>query len=296
MSKFKGYLFAIISSFNVAVNFIVMKYMLTYVHYSVALAAMFGIASVILMFIVIVRNKGIPVTKIKEHVRYLFLAGFFIGLASIAWSFSIAVLGPETTSFIARLNIPFSVILAFLFLKERLNLYEIIGFCIAFFGVLILSYSSSIVLALSAIVTVFQALAFSFHAFFIKKVIGKTDIWTIIFVRTLLAFLMGYFYAVLTGVDFSLRVPWFVFLLVLVGAINGIVINNYFRYKSLEYIGLSKNALLSSTEPILVSIFAFFILGSRLPIYKYVGGIIVIIGVVIVVLHRRVRNGIMHSS
>ncbi|MBU0757002.1 MAG: DMT family transporter, partial [Nanoarchaeota archaeon] len=219
--------------------------------------------------------------------------GLSIGVASILWSYSISIIGPSMTSFISKLNIPFSILLGVILLKEKLIPKELLGIFVTIIGVFLISYNKDMVIFASAIFTVFQALAFSFHSYFVKRIIDKVDLWLILFGRCFVAVIFLLMFGIVTNTlnfNYTLELKWIIILIL--SPTFGIVLNNFFRYNSLKLIGLSRNAVISSLEPVFTTILSIIILRSGFTMLKYVGGAVILSGLYIVIMTKEKKRAI----
>ena len=247
-------------------------------------------------FVVLFKYKKIPIDEFLKYKKNIIQAGIFIGFASLFWAYSINRLGPATTGFITKLSIPFSIILGVLLLHEKLWTKEIVGIIITFIGVIIISYNKDIKVVMTAIFPITQAMFFSFHSLAVKRIVRKVDIWIILLGRCLIAMIIIMSYNLITGsLSMPEQVSNFMIFLVIITPFFGIVLNNYFRYTSLKFISLSKNAALASMEPVMISIMAIIFLGDVMSILKYIGGAVIISGVFVIVYNRK-RKKILVSS
>ena len=286
----KGYLYSLLSAILASIAFIIIKILLQEIHFASLLLYEFMIGTILLFFVILFKYKGFPIKKLLR--KEILFAGLFIGGASICWIYSIDVLGPTTTSFIAKLNIPFSILLGIIVFKESFNYKEILGIIIALIGVIIISYSKNIVIMISALVTVLQAILYSFHSLTVKKIIDRLDIWLIIFGRCFIAVIIIFLFGMFTtGLKFPNNFGFKIWFLLFLEPVTGILANNFFRYSSLKLIGLSKNSILASLDPIFVSVMSVLFLAQSLPLLKYIGGAIIIIGVIVVIMHKPNKTG-----
>ena len=286
--EIKGYFQGVLSAVVLAIQFILTKLLLERIYYANLILFQFSIGTIIVFLITIFKFKKIPFGRIWMYKKDIFLAGVSIGIASILWVYSVDLIGPAMTSFIQKLNIPFSIILGIILLKERLVSKEIIGILIAIIGVILISYNRDFVIFASVIFAVFQAVFFSFHSFFVKRVVEKIDVWLILLGRCFVAVIVIFIFGIFTRtLNFNYNLDWKWIIILVLSPLFGIVLNNYFRYNSLKLIGLSKNAVVSSLEPVLITFLSIIFLKLDFTVLKYIGGAVIIFGLYIVIMAKK---------
>ncbi len=225
---------------------------------------------------------------------------FFLAVAfAVALSFSMTglkMLQPATASFMSRFEVVLTVTLAYMVLKEKLSVLEILGGMIALGGLFILKYKTNMVISQGATMMVLSALFFASSEIIVKKNISKIGTASFLFYRSL--FLIPILFVIVLIRRQKFILPDFkTLLLVALAALLLPVIGRATYQMAMKRIDISRAALISQSTPIFTAIFAFLILSAFPSPIEWLGGGLIIAGVVIVKLsegrlQRLIANGV----
>lgn len=219
--------------------------------------------------------------------RDLFLLATFALFDPFAYflceSFGIFHSTPVTASVIIA-TIPLLVpISAFLVLKERLTIINVLGIVISFFGVLLVIVTGNFQLAIEPIglVLLFGAvLCAVIYNFFLKDLVSKYNVYTIISIQNIFASI--YFLPVfLSGSLSDIRNTGFnpdLLLIILALAILASAIAFIFYANAIKYLGITKANVFANLIPVFAAAFAFFLLKEELGLQKILGIFFVVAG------------------
>ncbi len=221
-----------------------------------------------------------------------------IGFLSLLFSFgiytlisSVKLINPATVSFLSRLEIIIVIILAYLLLKERLHRVEIIGGLIAVAGVMVLKFHATIDVSKAATLMIISAFFFAVAEIAVKRYVDHLGTMRFIFYRNL--FTVGIFYIVLKVSGQSLTYPGHktVFWAVLAALLLPILGRATYM-EALKRISISRAALINQSTPLFTVLFALLILKTIPAPIEWLGGGMIIAGVIIIKLTVRKPSGV----
>ena len=290
MTVLRGYIYAILSAVLVSTIPIFAKLMLAHTNAQSGGIYFFGMAFIIISIIIIVRRQFGQLKVLKTYWKPLLILGIFNAAGSILWWFGINDVGPNLTTFLLRFENVFSVVLGLFFLKEKLNKYEAIGIFIAITGAFMITrYSNNGSISLISVgIIFFAALLFSGAHFVSKMYVKKTGAFMMNYSRIIFSFIFMFFFAYSTN---SFIFPNQASLEIAVaGGILSTVLGITFFLKALEHADLSKVISIRAMDPFIVVIYSYFVLATVPDMIQLAGGTVVILGILIIVQSRNIRN------
>lgn len=243
------------------------------------------IAAVVISIIALL-NKNIRREVLATDLKVFGL----ISLLTVFFSFGIytsyialKIIEPATVSFLSRFEIILTLIFAYFFLKERLTGYELLGGMVAVAGVVVLKYKTTVEISRAATLMIISACFFAACEIAVKKYIHLIGTMRFVFVRNIVA--VGMFYLILRLSGHSLTVPNNMTLLwAFIGALLLPVLGRITYIEALKRINISRAALLTQSTPLFTALFALIILHSLPTPIEWLGGLLIIAGVLIVKL------------
>ena len=290
MTVLRGYIYAILSALLVSTIPIFAKLMLAHTNAQSGGIYFFGIAFIIISLIIILRRQFEKLKVLKTYWKPLLILGVLNAAGSVLWWFAINDVGPNLTTFLLRFENIFSVVLGLFLLKEKLNKYEAIGIFIAIAGAFMITrYSNSGTISMASVgIIFFSALLFSGAHFVSKMYVKKTGAFIMNYSRIIFSFIFMFFFAYSTN---SFIFPNQASLEIAVaGAILSTVIGITFFLKALEHADLSKVISIRAMDPFVVVIYSYFVLETVPDVVQIAGGTMVILGVLIIIQSRNIRN------
>ena len=290
MTVLRGYIYAILSAVLVSTIPIFAKLMLAHTNAQSGGIYFFGIAFIIISLIIILRRQFDKLKVLRTYWKPLLILGVFNAAGSVLWWFAINDVGPNLTTFLLRFENIFSVVFGLFLLKEKLNKYEAIGILIAISGAFMITrYSNNGTISMASIGIIFlAALLFSGAHFVSKMYVKKTGAFIMNYSRIIFSFIFMFFFAYSTN---SFIFPNQASLEIAVaGAVLSTVIGITFFLKALEHADLSKVISIRAMDPFIVVIYSYFILATVPDVVQLVGGTVVIIGVLIIIQSRNIKN------
>ena len=237
--------------------------------------------SVMLLFTTTILSKWSLFKKIiknKKDLFGLFISGFLIFTNWAVWIYAVATERIIDASFGYFIMPIISVLLGYIFFKEKLNQKRIFSILLVLFSILILIF-----LNLKSLPWVGLIVAFSwaFYNLIRKKIYVDTDIGLLIESLYILPFaLITFYFITKNGVnDFSFSNPGLSFFLILAGPMTVIPLFLYVR--GVELIGLGPTGMIFYITPTLQFILGYFYYNEEFSIIKFVSFIIIWIAVII---------------
>jgi len=290
MTVLRGYIYAILSALLVSTIPIFAKLMLAHTNAQSGGIYFFGIAFIIISLVIILRRQFEKLKVLKTYWKPLLILGIFNAAGSILWWFAINDVGPNLTTFLLRFENVFSVLFGLFLLKEKLNRYEALGIIVAITGAFMITrYSNNGTISMASVGIIFFAAALFSAAHFVSKMyVKKTGAFMMNYSRIIFSFIFMFFFAYSTNSfifpnQASLEIG-------LAGAILSTVIGITFFLKALEHADLSKVISIRAMDPFIVVIYSYFVLADAPDMIQIVGGTTVILGILIIIQSRNIRN------
>lgn len=284
--EFKGFAYAILSSFLVGLGFVFTKLILQDANPETSSLYFFGFG-VLSSFLILGVKKELKDSKsFKTHWRPMIVLGFLSGVASLLWFYSIDLIGPSLTAFLIRFLIVFTVLWGVLFFKEKFNKIEILAMIIAVTGIVLLNYVSNNgqFFSLGALAGLGAAFLFSLTQVIIKLYAGRVTPLMLNHWRLTLTFLILLIYTVSLQ---KLQAPTYpVLIFAFLGGVLGGTIGVYFFYKALEIAEISKVNIIRTIDPFVVVAYSFLIFQEIPTLKQMIGGFLIVAGVVLLTLSR----------
>ena len=218
------------------------------------------------------------IIKIKQNLIYLFISGFLIFMNWGVWIYAIATNRIIDASFGYFIMPILSVLLGYIFFKEKLNNKRIFSITLVILSILYLIFVS---LKSLPWVGILVALSWGFYNLVRKKVNVDTDIGLLIESLFILPIAIGAFYLIAVNGynDFSLSNPSMMLIILLAGPMTVIPLFLYVR--GVELCGLGPTGMIFYITPTLQFLLGFFYYDEVFSFNKLVSFILIWIAVII---------------
>ena len=231
-------------------------------------------------------RREVFTTSSKTFILILILSLIF-SFGIYTFISSLKLIEPATVSFLSRFEVLVTVVFAFIFLKERLRPIEIIGGIITIGGIVVLKFKTNLDISQAATLMILSAFFFGTAEIIVKKYINAIGTIRFIFWRNF--FMIFIFYGILLYHNQPLALPDSRTLLIIAIASFLLPVMGRITYiEALRRIKISRAALITQSTPLFTAIFALMILGTYPTPIEWLGGGLIILGVVIIKL--RVGN------
>ncbi len=237
--------------------------------------------AVMLIFTTTIFSKWSLFTRIVKNKNYLLgllISGFLIFVNWAVWIYAVATERIIDASFGYFIMPIISVLLGYVFFKEKLNKKRIFSIILVSISILILIFVNLKSLPWVGLIVAFS---WAFYNLIRKKIYVDTDIGLLIESLYILPFALVAFYLITkTGVnDFSFSNPSLSLFLILAGPMTVIPLFLYVR--GVELIGLGPTGMIFYITPTLQFILGYFYYNEDFSIIKFVSFIIIWIAVII---------------
>ncbi len=237
--------------------------------------------AVMLIFTTTIFSKWSLFTRIVKYKKYLLgllISGFLIFVNWAVWIYAVATERIIDASFGYFIMPIISVLLGYVFFKEKLNKKRIFSIILVSISILILIFVNLKSLPWVGLIVAFS---WAFYNLIRKKIYVDTDIGLLIESLYILPFALVAFYLITkTGVnDFSFSNPSLSLFLILAGPMTVIPLFLYVR--GVELIGLGPTGMIFYITPTLQFILGYFYYNEDFSIIKFVSFIIIWIAVII---------------
>jgi len=218
------------------------------------------------------------IIKNKNYLFGLFISGFLIFINWAVWIYAVATERIIDASFGYFIMPIISVLLGYIFFKEKLNKKRIFSIILVSISILILIFFNLKSLPWVGLIVAFS---WAFYNLIRKKIDVDTDIGLLIESLYILPFaLVAFYFITKAGVnDFSFSNPGLSLFLILAGPMTVIPLFLYVR--GVELIGLGPTGMIFYITPTLQFILGYFYYNEDFSIIKFVSFIIIWIAVII---------------
>tara|TARA_A100001015_G_scaffold218047_1_gene245065 strand:- start:744 stop:1622 length:879 start_codon:yes stop_codon:yes gene_type:complete len=214
----------------------------------------------------------------KKNLIALFISGILIFTNWAIWIFAVATERIIDASFGYFIMPIISVLLGFIFFKEKLNKKRVFSIILVLISILFLIFFSLKSLPWVGLIVAFS---WAFYNLVRKKINVDTDVGLLIESLYIFPFALVVFYLItINGFnDFSLSNPGLSLFLVLAGPMT--VIPLFFYVRGVELIGLGPTGMIFYITPTLQFILGYFYYNEEFSLIKFLSFIIIWIAVII---------------
>lgn len=279
----KGILLAVAASAAIATANVSVNYFLKFTNPE-SMAIIWYLPTVVAAAMILLWKKSL-VSEVKKYWKQGLALGIIYFFAAVFWFNSVNMIGAELTGFLTRFETVFAVMLAVIFLKERLNRVEILGIAIAVMGTLIISYSGGSYASLGSVVALLASLAIGIHILVAKVLVKSISPITMAGFRNFFAILLLLAY-VLAFKEFKLISLGFMPLLVPLSLLSSLL-GFYLLYTSLKHLDAAKVGALRVLDPAFILVYALLFFQTIPTAKDLVGGLMIMAGVAAMSLSRK---------
>ncbi len=217
-----------------------------------------------------------------KNIKFFAIFSIIEAVATFLFFYLIKVVNPSVVSFIGNINPLFVILWGFILIGERLNVYEIIGGAISLSGALLISYKTPELSLKYFLLIILMVLLYSFNSVFVKKNIKNISSFLLTGVRVYFLTTIYFIFALFEkGFRLPLDSEW---LYIVGGSLLGPFMGMFFLFESFKFIKVSKASLIKTVQPLLVVLGTFLILKIKISFSQFVGGILIIIGIIILII------------
>lgn len=238
----------------------------------------FLLAALILILIFWKRMKEINIMILKKGS----LIGIFLFLGYALQTVGIKYTTATKAGFITGLSVVLVPIISHFFIKEKVSGNSVIGVIFAFIGLWFLNYNSSFIFNFGDFLVLLCAVSFAMHIISVGLYARKVDYVLLVIVQLttvfVLSFLMALFFE---RPGIHLYYPSGVWWSIILTGIFATALAFYMQNKFQRYSTATKTAIIFSGEPIFAAMFAYLLLGEKVGLIAWIGGLLIIFGMII---------------
>lgn len=224
--------------------------------------------------------------RLKDIDKIILGKGFLIGIF-LFLGFTFQTVGLKYTTatkagFITGLSVVLVPIISHFFIREKISKNSIIGVILAVIGLWFLNYNSSFIFNFGDFLVLWCAVSFAMHIISVGLYARKVDYVLLVIVQLttvfVLSFLMALFFE---RPGIHLYYPSGVWWSIILTGIFATALAFYMQNKFQRYSTATKTAIIFSGEPIFGAIFAYLLLGEKVGLIAWIGGLLIIFGMII---------------
>jgi len=224
--------------------------------------------------------------RLKNIDKIILGKGFLIGIF-LFLGFTFQTVGLKYTTatkagFITGLSVILVPIISHFFIREKISKNSIIGVILAVIGLWFLNYNSSFIFNFGDFLVLLCAVSFAMHIISVGLYARKVDYVLLVMVQLttvfVLSFLMALFFE---RPGIHLYYPSGVWWSIILTGIFATALAFYMQNKFQRYSTATKTAIIFSGEPIFSAMFAYLLLGEKVGLIAWIGGLLIIFGMII---------------
>ena len=242
------------------------------------LAYRFFLAAFVLYVIFWKRLKNIDKIILKKG----FLIGIFLFLGYAFQTVGLKYTTATKAGFITGLSVVLVPIISYFFIKEKIYRNSIIGVFLATLGLWFLNYNSNFSFNLGDFLVLLCAVSFAMHIISVGLYTKKLDYVLLVIIQLATVFVLSLLMAVVferpeIHLSYSSNVWWSIILTGVFATALAFYMQNRFQ----RYSTATKTAIIFSGEPIFGAMFAILLLGEKVGLIAWTGGLLIIFGMII---------------
>jgi drug/metabolite transporter (DMT)-like permease len=211
-----------------------------------------------------------------------FLVGIFLFLGYTFQTVGLKYTTATKAGFITGLSVVLVPIISHFFIREKISKNSILGVILAVIGLWFLNYSNSFNFNFGDFLVLLCAVSFAMHIISVGLYARKVDYVLLVIVQLttvfVLSFLMALFFE---RPGIHLYYPSGVWWSIILTGIFATALAFYMQNKFQRYSTATKTAIIFSGEPLFGAIFAYLLLGEKVGLIAWIGGLWIIFGMII---------------
>ena len=242
------------------------------------LAYRFLLAALILVVIFWKRLKKFNIMILKKGS----LIGIFLFLGYTLQTVGLKYTTATKAGFITGFSVVLVPIISFLLLKEKVSRDSVIGVALATLGLWFLNYNSSFSFNLGDFLVLLCAFSFAMHIISVGLFSKKLDYVLLAITQITVVFVLSLFMALIfersaIHLSYSSDIWWSI----LITGIFATALAFYMQNRFQRHSTATKTAIIFSGEPIFAAVFAYLLLGEKVSLIAWAGGLLIIFGMIV---------------
>jgi drug/metabolite transporter (DMT)-like permease len=242
------------------------------------LAYRFLLAALILVVIFWKRLKKLNIMILKKGS----LIGIFLFLGYTLQTVGLKYTTATKAGFITGFSVVLVPIISFLLLKEKVSRDSVTGVALATLGLWFLNYNSSFSFNLGDFLVLLCAFSFAMHIISVGLFSKKLDYVLLAITQVTVVFILSLFMALIferpaIHFSYSSDIWWSI----LITGIFATALAFYMQNRFQRHSTATKTAIIFSGEPLFAAIFAYILIGEKVGLIAWAGGLLIIFGMIV---------------
>jgi len=242
------------------------------------LAYRFFLAAFVLSVIFWKRLKNIDNITLRKG----WLIGVFLFLGYTFQTVGLKYTTATKTGFITGLSVVLVPVISYLFIKEKINRNSVVGVIFAVIGLWFLNYDSNFSFNFGDFLVLLGAVSFAMHIISVGLYAKKVDYIPLVIVQLATVFVLCLLMAIIfegpaLHLSYSFNIWWIIILTGVFATALAFYMQNRFQ----RYSTATKTAIIFSGEPIFAAVFAYLLLGEKVGLIAWSGGLLIIFGMIV---------------
>jgi len=242
------------------------------------LAYRFLLAALILVVIFWKRLKKLNIMILKKGS----LIGIFLFLGYTLQTVGLKYTTATKAGFITGFSVVLVPIISFLLLKEKVSRDSVIGVALATLGLWFLNYNSSFSFNLGDFLVLLCAFSFAMHIISVGLFSKKLDYVLLAITQITVVFILSLFMALIferpaIHFSYSSDIWWSI----LITSIFATALAFYMQNRFQRHSTATKTAIIFSGEPLFAAMFAYILIGEKVGLIAWAGGLLIIFGMIV---------------
>ncbi len=289
MDKKKGLIYVTLFSLAWAIQTIINKIAVNrgIEPLSFSYQTVFGAAVILFLYIILVRAKDFKEVKIKSLPSLIAVGVLGSGVATILTFYGLKYSTSINYGFLIKSTIIFSILLAFVFLKEKITIKKVALMIVLLLGAYLISTKGQTIYPKAGDLIILAAAFFLSTAnVMAKPLLKKYSAELVTFFRTFFGALVILIFVPFIVPKFYLiqDIPLFILRSIFV------FLSLFFLNKAIKATNVSYLTMMSMMYSVFVVILGYFILNETLSLIQAIGGVLIIVSVILIQRSRKLSG------
>ena len=210
------------------------------------------------------------------------LIGIFLFLGYTFQTLGLKYTTATKAGFITGLSVVLVPLFSFFFIREKIRRNSAVGVILAFVGLWFLNYNKSFSFNFGDLLVLMCAVSFALHIILVGLYTRRLDYILLVIIQLFTVFILSVIFSLFlespaVHLYYSYKVWWAIILTAVFATALAFYMQNRFQ----QYSTATKTAIIFSGEPIFAAIFAYLLLGEKVGLITWVGGLLIFLGMII---------------
>ncbi len=230
-----------------------------------------------IFFVSIFFKKIFPLSK--SVIKKGFIIGFFLFVGFLAQANGLKITTASKSSFITGMLIVFTPLLQIFIAKKLPRIGNIIGVIVVMFGLYLLTSHKGSEFNFGDLLTLICAIFYSFYMIYLD-VYSDENVYSLTFLQFLVVGVFAFIYSLFFESLFIPKTEIF-FISLSYSAFLATLLTTFLQTNFQKETTPTKAAIIFAVEPVIASVMAYFLLNEQIGFIGYLGGGLILIGILI---------------